>query len=406
MSETVHLGLPYLAAAQAQKHVTHNEALSRLDALVQLSLIDADQASPPVSPADGDRYIVGAAPTGAFAGHAGEIAAFIDGAWAFFAPEEGWIAYDQAGGAALVRGASDWQPLSAAAEAGDVGFTPTGGLAATNVQAALAELDTEKAAVTAVRERLTANRTYYVRTDGSNANNGLANSAGGAFLTIQYAYNLIRSTLDLAGFVVTIQLGDGTYTAGVSLTGGLVGGLGSYLILKGNAGTPSSVVISTTSASCVLAGKGAYIKVQDLKLQTTTAGDCLGAYEFAQIEFANVVFGACATHHCEAWRYGTVNAVGSYTISGGAISHMHAYSMAYISIVSLTVTLTGTPAFSSWFAGNSQSNIACAAVTFSGSATGTRYLVHKNGVTDTSGGGANFFPGNAAGSAATGGVYA
>jgi hypothetical protein len=41
MSETIHLRLPYLAAAQAQKHVTHNEALSRLDATVQLAVIDA-----------------------------------------------------------------------------------------------------------------------------------------------------------------------------------------------------------------------------------------------------------------------------------------------------------------------------------------------------------------------------
>ena len=257
-----------------------------------------------------------------------------------------------------------------------------------------------------IREKLTAARTYYVRTDGSDSNDGLSNTAGGAFLTLQACYNHIRSKLDLAGYVVTIQVVDGTYTAGVSLTGPLVGGLGAYLVLKGNATTPSNVVISTTSASCVLAGKGAYIKVQDLKMQTTTAGDCLGAYEYSVIEFTNVEFGACATHHCEAWRYGQVNGIGSYTISGGAISHMHAYSMAYISIVSLTVTLTGTPAFSSWFTGNSQSNIACAAVTFTGAATGTRYLVHKNGVTDTSGGGASFFPGNASGSTATGGVYA
>ena len=68
MTETTHLGLPYLAAAQAQKHVTHNEALSRLDAVVQLAVIDTTLTVPPGSPAEGDRYIVADGATGAWAG--------------------------------------------------------------------------------------------------------------------------------------------------------------------------------------------------------------------------------------------------------------------------------------------------------------------------------------------------
>ena len=55
---TTHLLLPYILAAQAQKHVTHNEALRLLDGLVQLSVLDRDLTAPPGSPADGDRYIV------------------------------------------------------------------------------------------------------------------------------------------------------------------------------------------------------------------------------------------------------------------------------------------------------------------------------------------------------------
>ena len=56
---TTHLLLPYILAAQAQKHVTHNEALRLLDGLVQLSVLDRDLTAPPGSPADGDRYIGG-----------------------------------------------------------------------------------------------------------------------------------------------------------------------------------------------------------------------------------------------------------------------------------------------------------------------------------------------------------
>ena len=56
---TTKLLLPYILAAQAQKHVTHNEALRMLDGLVQLSVLDRNLTAPPASPADGDRYIVG-----------------------------------------------------------------------------------------------------------------------------------------------------------------------------------------------------------------------------------------------------------------------------------------------------------------------------------------------------------
>ena len=52
---TTHLLLPYILTAQAQKHVTHNEALRLLDGLVQLSVLDRNLNSPPGSPADGDR---------------------------------------------------------------------------------------------------------------------------------------------------------------------------------------------------------------------------------------------------------------------------------------------------------------------------------------------------------------
>src|SRR5690606_24599509 len=86
MDTTDNLGLPYIAAAQAQKHVTHNEALRTLDALAQLTVLDKDLAAPPASPAAGQRYIVAAAASGAWAGQDGSVAAWQDGAWAFHMP--------------------------------------------------------------------------------------------------------------------------------------------------------------------------------------------------------------------------------------------------------------------------------------------------------------------------------
>jgi hypothetical protein len=93
MDSSPNLNLPYIIAAQAQKHVTHNEALRGLDALVQLMALDKDLSSPPGSPSDGDRYIVAASPTGAWSGQSGNVAAWQDGAWAFYAPREGWRAW-------------------------------------------------------------------------------------------------------------------------------------------------------------------------------------------------------------------------------------------------------------------------------------------------------------------------
>ncbi|WP_254695221.1 DUF2793 domain-containing protein [Leisingera sp. NJS201] len=80
------LALPYLMPAQAQKHVTHNEALQMLDALVQLRVEGFDAAAPPAGPAVGETHALAAAPTGAWAGHGAEIAVWQGEGWLFLAP--------------------------------------------------------------------------------------------------------------------------------------------------------------------------------------------------------------------------------------------------------------------------------------------------------------------------------
>jgi len=112
MDATSNLELPFIMAAQAQKHVTHNEALRALDAVVQLMVLDKDLSSPPGSPAEGARYIVAASPTGAWAGHAGHIVAYQDGAWAFYAPVEGWLAWAADEDALYVWTGSAWAAFS------------------------------------------------------------------------------------------------------------------------------------------------------------------------------------------------------------------------------------------------------------------------------------------------------
>lgn len=92
MANTPKLALPYIATGQAQKELTHNDALSDLDALVQLRVLDRDLATPPASPADGAAYIVPSSPTGLWSGQAGKLAFYFSG-WRFKTPLAGFRAY-------------------------------------------------------------------------------------------------------------------------------------------------------------------------------------------------------------------------------------------------------------------------------------------------------------------------
>jgi len=113
MTNTPNLALPYLAAAQAQKHVTVNEALDHLDGIVQLSVISSTLTVPPANPTEGDRYIVATGATGAWAGWDGSVAHFSSGAWLRLIPLTGWLAWDQAAGGIKTYDASiGWAALS------------------------------------------------------------------------------------------------------------------------------------------------------------------------------------------------------------------------------------------------------------------------------------------------------
>jgi hypothetical protein len=111
MSNTPHLGLPLIAAAQAQKHVTHNEAIALVDALVHLSVKEQNRTAPPGLPQEGERYLVGDDASGAFAAHAGEIALFDLGAWRFLVPQPGWCAYVEAQDRLVVYDGDAWRDL-------------------------------------------------------------------------------------------------------------------------------------------------------------------------------------------------------------------------------------------------------------------------------------------------------
>ncbi len=250
-----------------------------------------------------------------------------------------------------------------------------------------------------VREVLASNRTYYVRSDGSDSNNGLANTSDGAFLTIQKAISAVAA-LDLSIHNVTIQLGAGTYGAGATISAPWVGS-GSVTI-TGDLSMPANVIIP--SVACT--GAGSKIRVGGVKFNGSTQ---LNAQSGGSITISGTTEFGAALYHMLAQGFGSIidgqNAV--YTVSGGAARHLYALIGGYIQLAAATVTVSGTPAFSSAFADAQRlAMINAGSAVFSGAATGVRYTATLNGVIGVGGGGANFFPGSTGGSIATGGQYA
>lgn len=263
-----------------------------------------------------------------------------------------------------------------------------------------------------IREVLNANRTYFVRTDGNDSNSGLANTAGGAFLTLQHAWNVIV-TLDLSGFTATISIGAGTYTSSPALGIGagystspqfggpvIISGAGSTTIL--NPAAPAFCISTETETPYP-------ITLQNMKLITNVAsfGSLLNTSNLGHLVVGSgMEFGATDQFALLSSSGGVMEVTAGYTISGnGAGGHMRAWRGGTILNAGFTHTLTGTPAFGTYALAQTGSLIIAESTTFSGSGTGTRYSATENGVIFTAGAGATYFPGNVAGSTASGGQY-
>jgi hypothetical protein len=266
------------------------------------------------------------------------------------------------------------------------------------------------------RVTLLADLAMYVDTNGSDSNNCLI---GFPCQTPQHAYNVLRDKYDLAGYKVTVNLACGTYTGGLFDTFQLLGQtLVTQLEFTGcNAGNPTQTVINgveTGAESVVQASYTGAFYVTNMKIQAAVGPHGLGAVRGGKLNFNNVNFGSVPG--CQVWgnQHGEIHNRGNYAISGGAGEHMcsqaSSINEACSSGTTCTVTLSNTPAFTYFSYAVDVGLLYAPSMTFSGTgATGMRYYADSNGVIDTFGGGASYFPGNAAGcsgiACTTGGQY-
>jgi len=232
---------------------------------------------------------------------------------------------------------------------------------------------------------------------------------------MDHAYKWVQGNVDLAGFSVTISVANssgGGYTAGVNAFGPLVGntqGAGGFTFV-GNTGTPASCLITRHRRTASRLNKMPSSASMGFKLQSagsSVQGNGLYSAVNSYISYQNIDFGACGSAHMYASTGATIQQTGgNIAISGNAVDHMHCETSALIQESGITATLSGTPAFSGAFATAIDGNIQSVLTTYTGSATGVRYAASLNGVINTIGGGASYFPGNAGGTTASGAQYA
>lgn len=108
---TPNLAMPYIMPAQAQKHVTHNEALQIIDAVGQLCLEAIGLSTPPETAANGLVWAVGTAPTGRWFSYDNQLAIRAGNGWMFLPPQEGWTAWDRSSGTQRVWRNGSWDPV-------------------------------------------------------------------------------------------------------------------------------------------------------------------------------------------------------------------------------------------------------------------------------------------------------
>lgn len=244
---------------------------------------------------------------------------------------------------------------------------------------------------TASPELLTADRTYYVRTDGNDANAGLADTSGAAFLTINRAL-AVATELIQGAYRVTVNVADGTYAGNVFLgnfPGKNIDGSGTNFRLVGNVSAPQNVIVTSIAISTSTIEVAGFTTLDAI---STLAGANGYVHNCRATAFIGSASSYCYFENCAAYpaRYNYGYAAAAY--NGGSADFYN-------------LTVEGSRNYATGFAVAATGGV----ITFynapTGICTGKRFSADLNGLIQTYGGGASFCPGSIAGTTATGGQY-
>ena len=254
------------------------------------------------------------------------------------------------------------------------------------------------------RTRLQSDRIYYVRTDGSDSNDGLSDSAGGAFATIQKAVDE-AVVLDGGNNNITIQVGDGTYNEHVNLQWHPNS---RPIVLQGNTSVVGAVIIQGTSNHTISCSSG-YWRVQHFELRNNSSAynNVFAQFNCELLLGSGMQYGTTGGNHVSSYYGAKVTMLSSYNISGNAVTAIFAAHDGWIYMAGINCTFVGTRSFSySFIALHNGSSIRATGFTWSGtSPTGVRYRIQENSVLNTANFSSTYFPGSSNGIITTGGLY-
>lgn len=257
-------------------------------------------------------------------------------------------------------------------------------------------------------------RTYYVApSGGSDSNDGLSTSA--PFATLQKAITVMHGlTIVDQNSNVIIQLMDGTHTIAAQINVRQFAGNGQ-VIIQGNTSDKTAVTLVAATASSIMlnfiGNGGCRYFLRDMTFQGNSSNQAINLSSNGRLTVGALKFTTGFTNFVSIANLSFFQMIGAtYEIAGGAsVPFLIQRMSTLLWTTNAVVTITGTPAWSSAFINlidHAYARISVANVSFSGSATGTRYVISGMSELQTNGGGANFFPGNGAGTAADTSLYA
>lgn len=234
--------------------------------------------------------------------------------------------------------------------------------------------------------RYVGGRTFYVRPDGSDTNTGLANTANGAFQTIQKAINAAYS-IDAKGAVVQIQIADGTYAEGLNIYGRPVGAFDNGdqpLRIIGNPTSPQNVAIRPANQDAIRIGDKATVLFNGLTIGTTGAsGNGIFASNEALVWHQNCRLDACAGETIATTTGAKVYAIGPTAVVGASQSFVHATNRSIVGFGGRALTFADGLNFATYLWGINDASVYLDSATIVGKAGGG-ITVHIGGILNVS----------------------